>query len=272
MCSAGALVLNGAAWWSEGFREALCLTYLPFKATADGGLGFFSHLLSSKVSSNVSLVPLPAKSCCLKGMAVFLGSGGSAAARPSFPIHHVDHFPPSQWHIWPQHSFLFPFWTQGSTGWAVPQPDGASGREAWCCCGKDAGGPVPYAPGHHALGLGGHVPRTAHCPSLCGRTPPEVSGLASCFPHLSAQPGSSPRWLCVLLRVWDCRGSENHFLDSCLGPPGSWELHPSDCPCVVLMGGPVLCEGSQSYIPPIPMPGTSQVWLTQRRRVSLCCL
>lgn len=139
----------------------------------------------------LSLVPLPsAKSCCLKGMAVFLGSGGYAAARPSFPIHHVDHFPPFQCHIWPQHSFLFPFWTQGSTGWAVPQPDGASGREAWCCCGKDAGGPVPNAPGHHALGLGSHVPRTAHCPSLCGRTPSEVSGLASCFP-----PSFCTAWL-----------------------------------------------------------------------------
>lgn len=77
---------------------------------------------------------------------------------------------------------FFPSWAQGSTGWAVPQPDGASGREAWFCCGKDADCSVPNAPGHHTLGLGGHVPRAAYGPSLCGGTPPEVSGLASCFP------------------------------------------------------------------------------------------
>lgn len=94
-----------------------------------------------------------------------------------------DHFLPlPQCHIWTQHLFLFPFGAQGSSGWAVPQPDGASGREARCHRGKDADSAVPNAPGHHALGLGGHVPRAAYCPSLCGRTPPEVSDLASCLP------------------------------------------------------------------------------------------
>lgn len=89
--------------------------------------------------------------------------------------------PPTVSH-WTQLLFLFPFWAQGSNGWAVPQHDGASGREARCCRGKDADGAVPDAPGHHALGLGGHVPWAAYCPSLCGRTPPEVSDLASCLP------------------------------------------------------------------------------------------
>lgn len=244
--SAGALVLNGAAW-SEGFREDLCLTSLPFKATADGGSCFFSHLLSSRVSPwSLSPSCTLARCCCSEGMDVSLGSGGLCCtlqlspafssitwdAREMLGPKTEDRFPPLPWcHIWTPHSLIFPFWIQGGTGWAVPQPDGASGREAWCWCGEDADGTVPNAPGHHVLGLGGHVPRAAYFPSLCGRTPPEVSDPASCFPSSFCLAWLQPQLaLCVLLRVWDGRGSENHFLKSCLGLPGSW-THPAALLC-----------------------------------------
>lgn len=35
--------------------------------------------------------------------------------------------------------------------------------------------------------------------------------------------------------------------------------------------GQCCCEGGQSYLLLTPVPGISQVWLTQRRHVSPCC-
>lgn len=128
--SVGASVLKGAAW-SQGFREDLCLPYLPFKATAGGGSGFFSHLLSSMVPLNLWAL---SSSCvfavcqepvALKGMDVFLGCGGyvdccSPAQSPLPPCGKLGKywvlrlraadFPAfPRCHIWTQHSFFFLF-------------------------------------------------------------------------------------------------------------------------------------------------------------------
>ena len=194
----------------------------------------------------------------------------------------------------PRRPFPVPLLGQGCGGGPGAQPDGAPGGGAGRERGADADGAVPHAPGHHAVGLRGPVPRAAHGPPFRGGPPPAVSDL-SCPPRpvlLGPRAPESP--VSPEPRAVKTSESPPRPLSGRGEGPGPGELHRG-ARSPVLLGllilqreGPAP-DGAKGSISPVGRApallrcpgltcsvsvrgaGTSPGWPPRRRRASPCC-